>query len=864
MSDRDTTKEQLVAKKRTVKDLADYIKIKSGTSPNYSLFLGAGASVTSGIKTGQELVATWREEIYTRLSNKEYIDAEEAKKWLSKNHPVWYYPNNEYSSLFEKKFDLPSQRRRFVELQVDKKLPSIGYAYLVELFESKFFDTVFTTNFDDLINEAFYQFSSDRPLLCAHDSSIKGVSITSSRPKIIKLHGDYLFDSIKSSLKETESLEGNTREKLTEFTKEYGVIFVGYAGNDSSIMDVLKHLLKQDDYLRNGVYWCVRQNDAIPPELIRLLGQEKVYWVEIEGFDELMAELALELGCTLSFGGNQKSTKREMMIQNFITDEYSLSKNNIIKSDLSKLKKHTLTHDISSLINELSQSDLDEQKIPEEDFKNLLYIDNLIRNKNYSNAESKLNDLINNADSDNIKSKYLRRLIEIKEEQKDTKSALEISDKLIALDEFNINYALSRTNIFTDLNEKIHYLKGLLEKFPYSINLKNHLSRIAILHLENHDEELITFDEIHDLIDKSLLQSSNLDNIAWRIKYDAIKTKHQSSYDKKDCNKSIQELLDKIKDVNPTHDTYLSLYTDFTCALQKKEEALLCIDKLSNVYKTSSKNKKRNILKYLTQLHLSLFETDFDENTPGLMKDFIDKYEEEGDIARIAPFIIFKARYEIGCNRDIKAGIELAKEAMNCPWKNNHTDSIIDILLIDKNNIKLAEEFIDSLPRNKSEITILKLKSDIASLNGDYEKAIILLDEAYEKGYGFSDYILGKSYTNLLAGNYKETIKITNENLEKIKDYREKDVLIINREVAKKKQRQDIKKNEINSVLAHNNSKGATSMCAFFLLDDEVQANKQLKRLIEKDYMNYYRYSAWPAVPESALLKYKNNINIAA
>ncbi|HBI8236088.1 TPA: hypothetical protein K8326_004624, partial [Escherichia coli] len=152
----------------------------------------------------------------------------------------------------------------------------------------------------------------------------------------------------------------------TEFTKEYGMIFVGYAGNDSSIMDVLKHLLKQDDYLRNGVYWCVRKDDPIPPELIRLLGQEKVYWVEIEGFDELMAELALELGCTLSLGGNQKSTKREMMIQNFIADEYKLSKNNIIKSDISKLKKQTLKHDISSLIDELSQSDLDDQKIPEE------------------------------------------------------------------------------------------------------------------------------------------------------------------------------------------------------------------------------------------------------------------------------------------------------------------------------------------------------------------------------------------------------------------------------------------------------------------------------------------------------------------
>ncbi|HAN1946529.1 TPA: hypothetical protein IEO61_003936, partial [Escherichia coli] len=391
MSERDVTKAKLALKKRTVKDLADYIKIKSGTTPDYSLFLGAGASVTSGIKTGQELVEEWRAEIYTRLSNKKYSDSEEAKTWLATNYPEWYDQNNEYSSLFEKKFDLPSQRRRFVELQVDKKLPSIGYAYLVELFESKFFDTVFTTNFDDLINEAFYQFSSDRPLLCAHDSSIKGVSITSSRPKIIKLHGDYLFDSIKSSLKETESLEGNTREKLTEFTKEYGLIFVGYAGNDSSIMDVIKYLLKQDDYLRNGIYWCIRKNDNISPELFKLLSQEKVYWVEIDGFDELMAELALDLGCSLSLGGNQKYTKRERMIQNFINDKYNLSTNEIINSDILRLKRQTLTHDISSLINELSQSDVDDQKIPEEDFKNLLYIDNLIRSKNYSNAEARLN-----------------------------------------------------------------------------------------------------------------------------------------------------------------------------------------------------------------------------------------------------------------------------------------------------------------------------------------------------------------------------------------------------------------------------------------------------------------------------------------
>ncbi|MEP8911148.1 SIR2 family protein [Enterobacter mori] len=855
---------KLLTKKRSVKDLADYIKIRSGSSPNYSLFLGAGASVTSGIRTGYELVQEWREEIYTRFSQHPYPNHVKAREWLAEQHPDWYDQNNEYSSLFEKKFDLPSQRRRFVELQVDKKLPSIGYAYLVELFESKFFDTVFTTNFDDLINEAFYQFSSDRPLLCAHDSSIKGVSVTSSRPKIIKLHGDYLFDSIKSSLKETESLENNTREKLIEFTKEYGLIFVGYAGNDNSIMDTLKYLLKQEDYLRNGIYWCRRQGDQITPELFKLLNHDKVYWVEIDGFDEFMAELVHELGGELSLGGNQKSTKRERMINNFIKDEYRLDKNTFIKNDLSKLKKHTLTRDISSLINELSQSDSDEQKIPEEDFKNLLFIDNLIRAKNYSIAEDKLNKLVEEASNDNIKSKYLRRLIEIKEDQKDTKSALEYSDKLIELDEFNISYVLSRTNIFTEVKDKLIHLKGLLEKFKYSISLKNHLCRIALTYLENNEEKLITFKEIHRLIEESLSQSNGLDNSAWRLKYDAIVSEHQSNHDKKVCNEHITELLSRIKSINPTHDTYLNIYSDFSCSAHTKKDILTCVDTLSNAYKTSSKNKKRNILKYLTKLYLSLFETEYDNDTPEAMRQFIEEYQEDEDIAKIAPFIIFKARYEIGCNKNINAAISLAKEAMDSPWRNNHIENIVNILLIDNQNIPLVEEFIENLPRDTSDVVILKIKSEISILKGDYKKSIQIIEEAYKEGWDFSDYTLGRAYTNLLAKNYHDTIRIVDENLPKIKNFREKDVLIINREIAKKKTGQEIIKHEVRSIIAHHKSKGDVAMCAFFLLDDFKNANKLLQTLLEQDFMNYYRFAAWPALPENILAPYSSKTNNAA
>ena len=74
------------------------------------------------------------------------------------------------------------------------------------------------------------------------------------------MHGDYLFDGIKSSMREVETLEDNMRKKFTEFAKNYGLIVLGYAGNDRSIMEILSYLLKRDSYFSHGIYWCIRKD----------------------------------------------------------------------------------------------------------------------------------------------------------------------------------------------------------------------------------------------------------------------------------------------------------------------------------------------------------------------------------------------------------------------------------------------------------------------------------------------------------------------------------------------------------------------------------------------------------------------------
>ena len=51
-------------KKKSVNDLIRFILNRSEkAASNFSIFLGAGASITSGVRSGQELIQEWEKEI---------------------------------------------------------------------------------------------------------------------------------------------------------------------------------------------------------------------------------------------------------------------------------------------------------------------------------------------------------------------------------------------------------------------------------------------------------------------------------------------------------------------------------------------------------------------------------------------------------------------------------------------------------------------------------------------------------------------------------------------------------------------------------------------------------------------------------
>ena len=130
----------------SIESVSENKSVKIG-NPNFSILLGAGASISSGIQSGGQLVKRWKEEVYNDLDGKSYDCS--LEDFYRFHKPDWYDEANPYSSLFEHRYDLQRQRRIFVEKEVAGKTPSIGYAYLVKLMAAGYFNTVFTTNFDD-------------------------------------------------------------------------------------------------------------------------------------------------------------------------------------------------------------------------------------------------------------------------------------------------------------------------------------------------------------------------------------------------------------------------------------------------------------------------------------------------------------------------------------------------------------------------------------------------------------------------------------------------------------------------------------------------------------------------------------------
>src|SRR5262249_27309259 len=146
--------------------------------------------------------------------------------------------------------------------------------------------------------------ADDKPAVCSFDSQITALHPNTSRPVIVKLHGDFMYSNMRNVGPEVQRLSQNMRDKLYQTCRNNGLVVVGYGGGDDSIMMPLASMLHEGTYLEDGLHWCLYAGQGakkvwVPGEVWRLAEShpDKVRLYYSEGFDDVMEKIYVACRC---------------------------------------------------------------------------------------------------------------------------------------------------------------------------------------------------------------------------------------------------------------------------------------------------------------------------------------------------------------------------------------------------------------------------------------------------------------------------------------------------------------------------------------------------------------------------------------
>ena len=262
----------------------------------FAFVLGAGASATSGIKTGGRLVDDWLEELKLRAPDGK---DQSVENWANGSLGIDDFRFERraefYPQIYERRFgdDLEEGNAYLEDVMKDAE-PSLGYSMLAQILTETRHQVVITTNFDNLVADSVLYFTDTFAQSVGHESLTGFIRVEPRRPLVAKIHRDLLLGP-QSDPDQTTLLHEDWARALRKLFTRYTPLFVGYGGNDGSLMNFLR--LLTPGQIPGGIFWCYRQGDEKPgSRILNLVARHKGKLVSIADFDVFMTHLADALG----------------------------------------------------------------------------------------------------------------------------------------------------------------------------------------------------------------------------------------------------------------------------------------------------------------------------------------------------------------------------------------------------------------------------------------------------------------------------------------------------------------------------------------------------------------------------------------
>ncbi|MFZ1682802.1 MAG: SIR2 family protein [Candidatus Zixiibacteriota bacterium] len=293
-------------------EVSEFVRTFGSRGQDLMWLLGAGASVSAGIPSANDLIWQFKRAIYCSERKLAMSSCQDVGNPVLQARLQEFfdaqgtYPtanaDDEYARFFQMAYPSAEDRRRMIDAYVRGASPSYGSLVLGILAAMGRIKLIWTTNFDHLIEDAFataYKGTSNWVAGgSAHAVSLCQAALEQRWPILCKLHGDFQTVELKNTTEELRIQDSRLRDLLMSSARQHGLIVVGYSGRDASIMDALTKAAESKPAFPFGVYWCYPSGTPISEsvaDFINFLRSHGVdtHTIEIDSFDDLLTQVYL-------------------------------------------------------------------------------------------------------------------------------------------------------------------------------------------------------------------------------------------------------------------------------------------------------------------------------------------------------------------------------------------------------------------------------------------------------------------------------------------------------------------------------------------------------------------------------------------
>lgn len=288
---------------------ADFVRLVTELPGKLSWFLGAGASQSAGLPTAVDLIWDLKRRFYCSeehqdVSSNDLQNAAVRAKidafMVARGFPKTSEPSA-YSRSFELIFGSDYDRqRRYLSAVLSEKdsAPALGHRVFAALIAMGVTKTVFTTNFDTVVERALANVGSQAISPFHIEGSYAALKALNNDdfPIYCKLHGDFRFESLKNLENDLRTQDIELGRSFIAACNRFGVVVAGYSGRDESVIDLFKSALDGQNPFPHGIYWTGMKGRPALPAVSSLLDTAnkkgiRAEYIEIETFDSLMSRI---------------------------------------------------------------------------------------------------------------------------------------------------------------------------------------------------------------------------------------------------------------------------------------------------------------------------------------------------------------------------------------------------------------------------------------------------------------------------------------------------------------------------------------------------------------------------------------------